>query len=249
MSLLTTSTPWSNDDYSNNRKRIPQIRKTVKSYAKNDSLDDSSSSVVSNIEAYTPSEDAVTYKSPTPEDTAKHMEDRNKRVYELINHITSVNGKDAGASLANFKPPPMPLQTQDKKLGEEQSGEITGFIPPVLGQSSKIENPTNEFQQSVPVVLTPNSSNTFSPYAEEAGSRYFDSYEGFRMKQNASNKQSPLHSETKMSEKLNYMIRLLEDLKVEKTDNVMEEFIMFSMLGVFVIFVLDSFSKSAKYVR
>ena len=53
----------------------------------------------------------------------------------------------------------------------------------------------------------------------------------------------------KMHEKINYMIRILEDLKVEKTDNVMEEFIMFSLLGVFVIFVVDSFSKSAKYVR
>jgi hypothetical protein len=53
----------------------------------------------------------------------------------------------------------------------------------------------------------------------------------------------------RMQEKINYMIRILEDLKVEKTENITEEFIMFSMLGVFVIFIVDSFSKSAKYVR
>ena len=258
MSLLTTSTPWSNDDNSNNKKRIPQIRKTVKSYAKNESLadsyvGDSNSMKISNIEAYTPSADAITYKSPTPEDTAKVMEDRNKRVYELINHITSVSGKDAGAGLADFRPPPLPVHTQDKKLGDsEQSGEITGFIPPVLGQSSKIDNPMNALQQAVPVIITPDTTKTFSPYSEDAGARYFDSYEGFRLNnnKNGSNNRVPhMNSDTKLTEKLNYMIRLLEELKVEKTDNVMEEFIMFSMLGVFVIFVLDSFSKSAKYVR
>ena len=50
-------------------------------------------------------------------------------------------------------------------------------------------------------------------------------------------------------EKLNYMIHLLENQGKEKTDNVTEEFILYTFLGVFVIFVLDSFTRNGKYVR
>ena len=50
-------------------------------------------------------------------------------------------------------------------------------------------------------------------------------------------------------EKLNYMIHLLENQEKEKTDNVTEEFILYTFLGVFVIFVLDSFTRNGKYVR
>jgi hypothetical protein len=53
----------------------------------------------------------------------------------------------------------------------------------------------------------------------------------------------------KLLEKINYMIHLLEEQKMEKTNYVMEEFVLYTMLGVFVIYVVDSFSRSAKYIR
>ena len=53
----------------------------------------------------------------------------------------------------------------------------------------------------------------------------------------------------KMMEKINYMIHLLEEQKMEKTANVTEEFILYTFLGVFVIFVVDSFTKTGKYTR
>ena len=49
--------------------------------------------------------------------------------------------------------------------------------------------------------------------------------------------------------KLNYMISLLEDQQDEKTNNVTEEVILYSFLGIFIIFVVDSFAKVGKYVR
>jgi hypothetical protein len=261
MSLLTTATPYeessNNHGNNNNKKRIPQIRKTVKKY---DSLAEpfaTNSQTMTTVESYTPSKDAVTYSSPTPEDAAKQMEDRNARVYELINHITAVNGKDSGAKLADFRPPPNPMQTQEKKLADSAGmvGEITGFTPPALGQSSQLPDHANEFQQPVPKYVVPDSQSTFSPYTspytEDAGIRYYEGYAGMGMKNNRQGfgTNFAASSDTKITEKLNYMIRLLEELKVEKTENIMEEFVLFSMLGVFVIFVLDSFTKSAKYVR
>jgi hypothetical protein len=52
-----------------------------------------------------------------------------------------------------------------------------------------------------------------------------------------------------MLEKLNRLIQLLEDQRDEKTGYVTEEIILYMFLGVFVIFVLDSFVKTGKYSR
>jgi hypothetical protein len=50
-------------------------------------------------------------------------------------------------------------------------------------------------------------------------------------------------------EKLNYMIHLLEEQQEEKTGHITEELILYTFLGVFVIFVVDSFARAGKYVR
>lgn len=52
-----------------------------------------------------------------------------------------------------------------------------------------------------------------------------------------------------MVDKLNYLIRLLEEQRDEKTGYVTEEIILYLFLGIFVIFVLDSFVKTGKYSR
>ena len=53
----------------------------------------------------------------------------------------------------------------------------------------------------------------------------------------------------KLMERINYMVHLLEAQQHEKTDNITEEFILYTFLGVFVIFIVDSFSKTGKYTR
>ena len=50
-------------------------------------------------------------------------------------------------------------------------------------------------------------------------------------------------------EKLNYLIHLMEENKDEKTQNVTEELVLYMFLGVFVIFVVDSFARAGKYTR
>lgn len=49
--------------------------------------------------------------------------------------------------------------------------------------------------------------------------------------------------------KLNYIITLLEEQKDEKTNNVIEEVILYTFLGIFIIFIIDSFARASKYVR
>jgi hypothetical protein len=50
-------------------------------------------------------------------------------------------------------------------------------------------------------------------------------------------------------EKLNYMINLLEEQQDQKTGSVTEEVVLYSFLGVFIIFIVDSFARVGKYVR
>lgn len=56
-------------------------------------------------------------------------------------------------------------------------------------------------------------------------------------------------NESLLVEKLNYMIHLLEEKKDVKTNSTMEEIIMYCFLGIFIIFIVDSFSRVGKYVR
>ena len=42
---------------------------------------------------------------------------------------------------------------------------------------------------------------------------------------------------------------MLENQKNEKTDGVLEDVILYSFLGIFMIFLVESFTKAGKYVR
>ena len=58
-----------------------------------------------------------------------------------------------------------------------------------------------------------------------------------------------LKQEPELMDKINYMIRLLEEQKDGRTGQSMEELVLYGFLGVFVLFVLDSFVKTGKYYR
>lgn len=49
--------------------------------------------------------------------------------------------------------------------------------------------------------------------------------------------------------KLNYMIHILEEQQDQKTGHVTEEVVLYSFLGIFIIFIIDSFARAGKYVR
>lgn len=49
--------------------------------------------------------------------------------------------------------------------------------------------------------------------------------------------------------KLDYIVHLLEEQHNEKTNHITEELILYLFLGIFIIFVLDSFARASKYVR
>lgn len=53
----------------------------------------------------------------------------------------------------------------------------------------------------------------------------------------------------KLEEKLNQLIYLLEKQQDENTENMVEELILYVFLGIFIIFVLDSFMKIGRKMK
>ena len=91
---------------------------------------------------------------------------------------------------------------------------------------------------------------------QNAGDRFMPNYSAMNLgvandassvKQN--NNQVPLDKYDLLMKKLNYMITLLEQQQDEKTGHVTEEVILYSFLGIFIIFIVDSFARVGKYVR
>lgn len=60
---------------------------------------------------------------------------------------------------------------------------------------------------------------------------------------------SGMDTNSALMEKLNYMIHLLEEQQDERTSNVTEEVVLYSFLGIFIIFIVDSFVRVGKYTR
>lgn len=57
------------------------------------------------------------------------------------------------------------------------------------------------------------------------------------------------NGDNKLMERINYLIHMMEEQQYEKTNNITEEFILYVLLGVFTIFIVDSFSNIGKYTR
>ena len=53
----------------------------------------------------------------------------------------------------------------------------------------------------------------------------------------------------KLFEKLGYITHLLEQQQNEKTANMWEEYILYILLGTFMICTIDSFARSTRYIR
>ena len=59
----------------------------------------------------------------------------------------------------------------------------------------------------------------------------------------------PKYDKDEMMQKINYIIHTLDKQKDIKSDQKLEELLLYSFLGIFIIYVLDSFTKIGKYKR
>ena len=148
------------------------------------------------------------------------------KVENMIESMHSYNDDSDNESLADFNPPPRPhIQSLKEPVAKE------GHMPTETDVNSD-NAVTKENFSEMNSNFAQQYYNNFVPYYTQTG-----------------NQQEIAGPKDKLLEKLNYMIHLLEEQKEEKTGHVTEELILYSFLGVFVIFVVDSFARVGKYIR
>ena len=160
------------------------------------------------------------------------QESRAAKVEQLIQNMNMTQPDNAAQGLANFEPFSVPTVPKD--------------LPSV---------------QITPKNMTISSSNkesfmTPASYGKTHGSSYSNSYgptpyyQGLSTKMSNTESSSPMSaSSQQLMEKLNYMIHLLEEQQKEPTQNIMEEFVLYGLLGIFMIYIVDSFARVGKYTR
>jgi hypothetical protein len=131
----------------------------------------------------------------------------------------------------------------DTKNDEEDDG-LADFNPPPPAELTSL--PVDKKDSSIDSDVSPEAFNNID-VAEEKIKQYYNNYIPYY--ENTANVPNIHGSKDDLMKKLNYMIHLLEENKDEKTNNVTEELILYMFLGVFVIFVVDSFAKAGKYTR
>lgn len=246
MSLLTTASPWNSG---NTKKRPSTMRKTIKKMATED-IEAAPEDVFENFEPMT--------AENTIEKSQMTNESRNDRVNDMLNKMDALNIDNGGSKLVDFKPPPSPELTSMRKHTDKFSSEITS--PDELLPQNPMMPPVPSFFQQAQKNRIPVPMKGAPSYgANDTGLTKFSNYNTTYDQQNLiQSGGKPYYakmgigagsSDDKLMEKLNYMIHLLEEQQHEKTNNVMEEFILYTFLGVFVIFMSDSFARAGKYVR
>ena len=165
-----------------------------------------------------------TQKQPSQDDTAYNA----SKVNSVLNAIH--HNSNQLSELSDFKP----------------------LAPPVsVGvENSRINNPDANIVGEEDIDLQDLNATHMNEQAKEQYYKQFmPAYQPHQQPQQQQQQQHYGKENSNMMTKLNYMIHLLEEQKDERTNNVTEEVVLYSFLGIFVIFIVDSFVRVGKYVR
>jgi len=145
---------------------------------------------------------------------------------------------DNSSDLADFHPlpPPTSVGVEQTKLRENMENRDD--------EEEQTKQPTEEYYKR----FMPNYEKLYKnspanmPY-------YTQQQQQQNQLQNQGQNYGAQSENSVLLEKLNYMIHLLEEQQDERTGNVTEEIILYCFLGIFIIFIVDSFVRVGKYVR
>jgi hypothetical protein len=164
---------------------------------------------------------------PTIEETEDTNEKNSVRVNALIEKLSTDN---VGNGMANFEPIHKPIINVRRKTEDSEENDSDS--------ESEIDPNTKKH-----AMFSANDSNL------AALSNYNQTYMAPRLFQSNSQHAMMGGGDDRLMEKINYMIHMLEEQQMEKTSNITEEFILYTFLGIFVIFTVDSFTRAGKYIR
>lgn len=191
----------------------------------------------------------------------------NKNVENMIGSIhNQVSPDNDDSAMADFYPPPH-AELQHRKINKSNINEtnmdelntdasLKYHVTPLSAGNDQV-GPVNVVNVDVPVSKEGFNSLPTQGYYGSPNTYGVNTYTGANNYAGPFNQQLPYYTQMsqktgnkdQLLEKLNYMILLLEEQKDEKTGHVVEELILYSFLGVFLIFIVDSFARAGKYTR
>jgi hypothetical protein len=204
-------------------------------------------------------------------DFSKTQKNTNK-ISAILKTLQEMDDDDT-ANLGDFSPPPKPISVGSVRTTENPEDSPTnyaGYRPPrqingTTTTSDGLELNNLKFNYPEPSSIDtyyqkylPNSANNASKTEgfSTAPSILRGGISNTQVSASASTKGLPSsassvggYNDSALTEKLNYMIHLLEDKQDVKSANKFEELLLYCLLGVFTIFLVDSFTKVGKYVR
>jgi hypothetical protein len=152
----------------------------------------------------------------------------------------SPDHSDSSSELADFHPlpPPTSVGVEQTKLRENMENRDDNEE-----QQTKQDSSEDYYKRFMPNYekLYKNSPANMPYYTQQQQQQY--------QLQNQGQNYGVQSENGLLLEKLNYMIHLLEEQQDERTGNVTEEVVLYCFLGIFIIFVIDSFVRVGKYVR
>ena len=176
------------------------------------------------------------------------------------NELGDFNPKRNQASASNNNESINPLTTNNKLLAppelmrekpDKKEGFDNNLVPVPLDNSEmELQELQSAFLNDAQVrdyyrKLVPNFHNK----PNESGSSNKMYYKNKQMDQLNGFSSGYSSGNDVLLNKINYMINLLEEQQDERTNNVTEEVILYSFLGIFIIFLVDSFARVGKYTR
>lgn len=189
----------------------------------------------------------------------------------------SVNENDERV-LAPIPPPPNGTMLEEFTTNQNNSAYITSLIDKLTvdNDGNNLADfvplaPASNSRQKTPVYSSTLAATSTKPVQEplmrqyspadnmpsrpEESSRYSNYRQAYVAPSSSYGKELPSYAKSlrgeddRTMEKINYIIHLLEEQRMEKTSHVMEEFLLYTLLGVFMIYIVDGFSRAGKYHR
>lgn len=254
--LLLSASPYKSDE-NTNKKRSSQMRKFIKAKPSNIDQETSDISATSHDDLFREGYENVTSGSNADAMSFNNLQtvndNRNARINDVLNKMSASSGEDDNnnnSKMGNFKPLEHPSINVKRDLTEIDSSD-TEYIPKV----PSYVNASNALKSGV---FSYSGAETAVPTATPLYSNYNQSYQVPTSIKTAPYMFSPasahvggqqMINDGKLMERINYMIHLLEEQRNEKTSNITEEFILYTFLGIFVIYIVDSFTRAGKYSR
>jgi hypothetical protein len=175
--------------------------------------------------------------------------------------------------MEDFNPPPYAVPTTDLKktvvkgfeqnnineeLSQTQSGQPVfdnevqhnNFMSNYMNKlSTIIKEPTHDYMHQP---QPPHSQQTIEQYPQQIIEQHpLQQQQVQPYQQPHGNNSIPnmSYNQAELMYKLDKILHLLEENKNMKTSNINEEIILYSFLGIFMIFIADAFVRIGKYVR